>query len=38
MGDMKGVLAVLDHRGEEVWYRVLSGPLSQVPVWRWDEA
>lgn len=27
---MKGVLAVLDDRGEEVWYRVLSGALSQV--------
>ena len=30
VGDMKGVLAVLDDRGEEVWYRVLSGALSQV--------
>lgn len=38
MGDMKGMLAVLDHRGEEVWYRVLSGPLSQVAVWRRGEA
>ena len=30
VGDMKGELAVLDDRGEEVWYRVLSGALSQV--------
>lgn len=27
---MRGVLAVLDHRGEEVWHRMLSGALSQV--------
>ena len=29
---MRGVLAVLDNRGEEVWHRMLSGALSQVPL------
>lgn len=28
VGDLAGVLAVLDYRGEEVWSRSLSGPLS----------
>lgn len=30
VGDRNGVLAVVDYRGEEVWSRRLSGPLSQT--------
>lgn len=30
VGDMSGILAVLDQKGEEIWSLTLSGPLSQV--------
>ena len=30
VGDMSGILAVLDPKGEEIWSVTLSGPLSQV--------
>lgn len=30
VGDRNGVLAAVDYRGEEVWSRRLSGPLSQT--------